>query len=112
MFLAGACMPTFAEQLKSLPSIDGLDALELHDAAGVLQARIENKPGSQGSLALYAHLAATFGQIDAAAAQAGLDLYCEHTADARANPGKHPNIDRLLAIVAGGAPLRATRVPR
>jgi hypothetical protein len=32
-------------------------------------------------------------------------LYAEHTDDARANPGKHPNIDRLLALIESGARL-------
>ena len=34
-----------------------------------------------------------------------LDLYAEHTDDARQNPGKHPNIDRLLALAAGESTL-------
>ncbi|WP_423236267.1 DUF2322 family protein [Amphibiibacter pelophylacis] len=38
-------------------------------------------------------------RITPAAAQAGLALYAEHTEDARQNPGKHPNIDRLIALV-------------
>jgi hypothetical protein len=103
-------MPSFAEHLKTLPGIDSLAALELYDPHGVLQARIENKPGSQGSVAVYAHLAQLHGQIDAAAAQAGLLLYAEHTADAQAHPGKHPNIDRLLGIVAGQPALEVRRI--
>jgi hypothetical protein len=43
-----------------------------------------------------------YGVINAAAAAEGLALYAEHTQDARQNPGKHPNIDRLLAIEASG----------
>jgi len=31
----------------------------------------------------------------------GVEWYAEHTADARAFPGKHPNIDRLLAWAQG-----------
>ena len=31
------------------------------------------------------------------------EVFAEHTADARTNPGKHPNIDRLLAIAENGA---------
>ena len=34
--------------------------------------------------------------------QSGLEIFAEHTADARANPGKHPNIDRLLEVIASG----------
>jgi len=33
----------------------------------------------------------------------GLQWYGEHLADAQAHPGKHPNIDRLLAWAAGSA---------
>ena len=36
----------------------------------------------------------------------GLVVFAEHTADARNRPGAHPNVDRLLAIAAGGAPLQ------
>lgn len=98
----------FADNLKNLPSVAHLQALELIDAQGQVCARIENKPGQAGSLALYNALAAQHGEIHAAAAQQGLDLYAEHTADARVNPGKHPNIDRLIAIVEG-APALAVR---
>jgi hypothetical protein len=34
-----------------------------------------------------------------------LELYAEHTADARANPGKHPNIDRLILVEATHKPM-------
>ena len=40
--------------------------------------------------------------VAAAAAEEGLRLYAEHSADARAHPGKHPNIDRLFDIIAQG----------
>jgi hypothetical protein len=94
----------FAEQLKQLPSASHLAALELLDPQGAVVARIENKPGQAGSLAVYAALAAKHGSIHAAAAQEGLAIYDEHTADARAHPGKHPNIDRLLTIAADQGP--------
>ncbi len=88
----------FADNLKALPSVAHLAALELSDAAGTVAARIENKPGQAGSLAVYAALAAKHGSINPLAAAEGVEIYAEHTADARTNPGKHPNIDRLLAI--------------
>jgi len=31
-----------------------------------------------------------------------LKLYAEHTEDAQINPGKHPNIDRLLDVLDTG----------
>lgn len=88
----------FADNLKALPPVAHLAALELSNAAGELTARIENKPGQAGSLAVYAALAAKHGSIHPAAAAEGLAIYAEHTDDARANPGKHPNIDRLIGI--------------
>jgi hypothetical protein len=63
-------------------------------------------PGKQGSLAVYHYLQQGFGQLDAKAAEHGLAVFAEHTADARNRPGAHPNVDRLLAIAAGGQALR------
>ena len=92
---------TFADNLKTLPAIDGIARIELVSMGGQLAGVIENQPGKQGSLCVYAYLLRRFGKIDATAASEGLKLFAEHTPDARANPGKHPNIDRLLAIEAG-----------
>ena len=102
---------SFADNLKQLPPITHLSMLELIDEEGQIAARIENKPGSQGSLALYAFLADKHGAINTAAAQEGLALYAEHTADAEQNPGKHPNIDRLIDIVARNASLSVRLTP-
>ena len=89
----------FSDNLKQLPSAAHLASLQLIDAQGAVVATSENKPGQAGSRAVYAALAERHGRINAAAAQEGLDIYAEHTADARTNPGKHPNIDRLLNVV-------------
>ena len=48
-------MSVFAENLKKLPGISHLAAINLLDADGTVIATIENKPGSQGSLAVYNH---------------------------------------------------------
>ena len=87
----------FSEILSALPEINHLAAIELLDGE-TLVALIENKPGSAGSVRVYHALFQEFGAINAAAAARGLILYAEHTADAIAFPGKHPNIDRLLGI--------------
>lgn len=100
----------FADNLKALPPVAHLAALELLDAASTVVARIENKPGQAGSLAVYAALAAKHGALNAAAAQEGLQLYAEHTADAEANPGKHPNIDRLIDLVRNNQSLAARTI--
>jgi hypothetical protein len=92
---------SFAEVLAGLPPVDNLIAIELTGPEGDT-AVVENKPGSQGSLKVYRYLLEKFGKLDRVAAEAGLIMYSEHTLDARANPGKHPNIDRLLAIVSDG----------
>ena len=96
----------FADNLKLLPKISHLAAIDLLDAEGNVVAVIENKPGHGGSLALYNHLGQIYGSITLEAASKGLELYAEHAADARDHPGKHPNIDRLIAIESGAMALR------
>jgi hypothetical protein len=96
----------FAENLKTLPGVSHLNAIELLDREGALVATIENKPGQTGSLAVYNHLGQIYGAITAEAAKKGLELYAEHTADATVHPGKHPNIDRLLALIKDNGMLR------
>ena len=103
-------MSQFQANLKKMPGISHLEALNLIDAEGNVVATIENKAGSQGSLAVYNHLAQTYGAITPEAARKGLELYAEHTEDARTHPGKHANIDRLLALVAEGRTLRVKHV--
>lgn len=89
----------FAENLQQLTSVENIEKLELIDAHGKVVATIENKPGQSGSLAVYHHLFRRHGAINASAAMEGLTLYAEHTNDAERNPGKHPNIDRLFAVI-------------
>ncbi len=101
---------SFAENLKKLPGISHLAALNLLDADGNVVATIENKTGSQGSLAVYNHLAQTYGSINGEAARKGLEIFAEHTEDERANPGKQPNIARLLQVEAGAPALRVKHV--
>jgi hypothetical protein len=100
----------FADNLKQLPKVSHLAALNLLDAADSVVATIENKSGQTGSLAVYNHLAQLYGAIGPEAAKKGLELYAEHTEDARANPGKHPNIDRLIGLIERGESLRVKQV--
>jgi len=95
----------FADNLKQLPRVSHLAAIQLLDRDGNVAATIENKPGQTGSLSVYNHLGQIYGAITAEAAKKGLELYAEHTVDARQNPGKHPNIDRLLELAADGKQL-------
>ncbi len=96
----------FTENLKALPGVAHLAAIQLLDRDGNVVATIENKAGQTGSLAVYNHLGQIYGAITVEAAKKGLELYAEHAADAQAHPGKHPNIDRLAALVAAGGLLR------
>jgi hypothetical protein len=89
----------FAENLAGLPSVNHVVAIELRDAIGRIVGKIENKSGSAGSVKVYAFLAGKWGRINQIAASEGLDIYAEHTEDARLHPGKHPNIDRLYDVV-------------
>ena len=100
----------FADNLAQLPPVTHLAELHLLDAAGNVVATIENKPGKAGSLAVYAALATRHGCINPAAAAEGLQLFAEHTEAARIHPGSHPNIDRLLDIIATGQALTAQLV--
>ena len=103
-------MSQFAGNLKKLPGISHLAAINLLDSEGNIIVAIENKPGSQGSLAVYNHLAQTYGAITPDAARKGLEIFAEHTEDARSNPGKHPNIDRLLGLIDEKKTLRIKHV--
>jgi hypothetical protein len=100
----------FADNLKQLPGVSHLAVLQLLDGADQVLAVIENKPGQAGSLAVYNHLAQIYGAIGPEAARKGLELYAEHSEDARANPGKHPNIDRLIGLLERGEVLRVKQV--
>ena len=95
----------FADNLQQLPTIDHLAELQLLDAQGHIVATIPNQPGKAGSARLYHALAVKHGRISVVAAQEGLELFAEHTADAREHPGNHPNIDRLFAIIESGQAL-------
>ena len=94
-------MMGFKENLAALPDMSGA-RIRVVDEHGLVEAVIENAPGTAGSFRVYAALAAKHGAINVDAAQEGLAIYAEHTEDARQNPGKHPNIDRLFEVISGG----------
>lgn len=96
---------SFKENLQLLPSIEDLALIDLVDQAGTLVASIKKARGKQGSLIVYSYLQQSFSTLDTNAAAHGLDVFAEHTADAKNRPGAHLNIDRLLEIVDGRAPL-------
>lgn len=91
---------TFNEILATLPAIDELQGLEVLQGEKVVHY-IPAVAGKLGSLKVYNALAEQFhGVLDKTAAEQGLALFAEHTEDAKANVGKHPNIDLLLKIIA------------
>ena len=103
-------MSEFAANLKKMPGISHLAAINLLDGEGNVLVSLENKAGSQGALAVYNHLAQTYGAITPDAARKGLELFGEHTEDARVHPGKHPNIDRLLSLLEEKNTLRIKHI--
>jgi hypothetical protein len=95
-------MKKFSDFLAELETTDQIQKVELMNPAGEIVGLIENKPGSQGSVRVFNHLFKKWGSITKDAAKDGLKIYAEHTADAEENPGKHPNIDRLLNVIETG----------
>lgn len=98
-------MEKFSDVLQTLDDAAHVARIELYYKDGSSAGVITNKPGSQGSIKVYNHLARMYGVISTDAAVEGLSLYAEHTADAENYPGKHPNIDRLLDILDNDHPL-------
>ncbi len=97
----------FAQRLETLPPIDGIVRLVLRDAQDREVATIENLPGKAGSLRVYHAPGGATQRLHWARGRGlGLQWFAEHVADAQANPGKHPNIDRLIAWAAGSAVYR------
>lgn len=100
---------TFEQNIRKLAGVSHLAALALFDGDTPC-GRVENAPGQRGSLAIYNHLAQTWGAITPAAARQGLALYAEHTEQARGEPGKHPHIDRLFDIIEQNRSLQIKQV--
>lgn len=106
-------MTSFAEILKTLPPIDDIESIALYAGDSITpEDLIENKPGKAGSVAVYHALLLEFATLNDAAARKGLELYAEHVADAEANPGKHPNIDRLFRIIEQQSEMRMEVIER
>lgn len=97
---------TFKANLALLPPVDGIVRIDLVDDSGEIVHSIPNEPGKQGSLALYHYLQQSCGTVDTEAAEHGLQIFSEHVRDAQNNPGAHPNVDLLLAVVGGAPALR------
>ncbi len=89
----------FKTILVTLPEITPLSGLNVTEGETVIH-HIPATEGKLGSLRVYNALVLQFnGKLDRTSAQKGLELFAEHTADAKQNPGKHPNIDLLLRVI-------------
>jgi hypothetical protein len=105
-------MSQFADNLRALPEVENLAALELVGEGSDPDARIENRPGQQGSLRIYYSVAVDFGGIGPTAAHKALELFAEKADEARAEPGSHPNIDRLFDIIERDIHYAVRAVPK
>ena len=92
-------MQKFKDALEKFEDASHVKRIILSNKDGKIVGAIENIPGSLGSIKLYQHLCLTFGELSIDAALKGIELYSEHSKEARNYPGKHPNIDRLLDII-------------
>ncbi|POY44343.1 DUF2322 domain-containing protein [Avibacterium gallinarum] len=96
----------FKTILETLPTIDHLAGLSVFDG----ETQIHHIPaiaGKLGSLRVYNALAQEFnGKLDRTCAEKGLQLFAEHTQDAKQFPGKHPNIDLLFDVIEQGKDYR------
>lgn len=101
-------MKRFTEILPTLESTEHIQKIELFNNDGSSAGKIENKPGSAGSIRVYHHLWKQYGAITVEAAKEGLKIYAEHTEDAENNPEKHPNIDRLFSVIESKKTLSVT----
>lgn len=91
----------FKDFLATFPNIDHLSGLNVLNENGEVIHHIPAIEGKLGSLKLYNALAENFaGQLNVESANQGIEWFAEHVEDAKQNPGKHPNIDLLLAVVA------------
>lgn len=90
----------FDEILEQLPAIDHLTGLNVKFGDEIVW-HIPAAPGKLGSLRLYHALSEKFnGRLDRTSAQQGIVWFAEHVQDAKAHPGKHPNIDLLFKVIA------------
>ena len=90
----------FDEILDQLPAIDHLTGLNVKCGDEIVW-HIPAAPGKLGSLRLYHALAEKFNsRLDRTSAQQGIVWFAEHVQDAKAHPGKHPNIDLLFKVIA------------
>ena len=93
-------MSEFKKNLEFLPSVEGIERLELFEEGNSQPVlAIENKPGKAGSVAVYHAIEKEYGRLDHESANAGLEIFAEHVISAAKTPGAHPNIDFLFRVI-------------
>lgn len=97
---------TFNQRLEALRlNVDALKEVRVHLP---IEHVIPNQEGKRGSLQVYAAITTNDGHITPSEAARGLEIFgSELREEARANSGRHPNIDILENIVANGSSVRA-----
>ena len=89
---------TFKDNLQKLPSIEGVQRIDLTDGTGAVVASIENVPGKQGSVAALQSPRLVFGMLDANAATPGRAVSAAHTTDPPIRHAAHPTPPLFLAL--------------
>ena len=88
----------FEEILKTLKPVESIEKIDIVKD-GTLIHSLLNADGSRGSLRVIANLIDfDNGNIDKTLAEKGLNLFGEHVAHAKENPGQHPNVEMLQSI--------------
>jgi len=100
------------DKLEGLPSVDNLAGLELYGEGFEPEAWVEHTPDRTTTVAIYYQMAIDYGGISPTAARKALDLFGDQAEEARAHPGRHPDIDRLFEVIDRGQYLSVRAVPR
>ena len=75
---------SFAENLKRIPGIDGVERVILYDNSGREVGDVPNAKATAGSCAVYSYLASrSVGPIDRDLAEEGINLFAESTINAQ-----------------------------
>ena len=104
-------MERFRERVAAL-RLDpaAIDCVNIYGEHGGV---IQNKRGKEGSIGIYASITSNDGYISAEGARKGLAVFgAALRKEARENPGKHPEIDRLERIARSRSAVRCDVIRR
>ncbi len=97
----------FGEGFDKLPDSSHIVAIQVENPATHSKFLIENLPGKEASVRIYAGIAVK-NIITAAEARKGLDLYGDYVQEELNFPNSHPNVRLLLDIIAENQQLLLT----